>query len=261
MFGKLGRVFGFGGSGTGFTTVKGGDDGHQGPLIRLQGVSKVFGSGSSRTVALEAIDLEIERGEFVGVDGPSGCGKTTLLSLLGLLDSPTEGTYELNGFDINRLGASERAHVRNREIGFIFQSFNLIGDLTAYENVDLPLTYLGLGAPERKRRVLEALERFDIADRAKRYPSQLSGGHQQRVAVARAVVSEPEILLADEPTGNLNSEQAASVIEILSELHAAGSTICLVTHDPRWREVTRRTVRLFDRSIGDDRPFDEYVDC
>lgn len=258
MFGKLGRIFGLGGVSSGFTTQRL-EQPSDGPLIRLQGVSKVFGSGSSRTVALEGIDLSIERGEFVGVDGPSGSGKTTLLSLIGLLDTPTEGTYELNGFEVNRLAASERAHARNREIGFIFQSFNLIGDLTVYENVELPLTYLGLPGQERRRRVTGALERFEIADRASRYPSQLSGGHQQRVAVARAVVGEPEILLADEPTGNLNSEQAEAVIEILSELHAGGATICLVTHDPRWREVTRRTVRLFDGTIGDDRPSGDYT--
>jgi len=251
MLGKLGRIFGIGRQPDSLITVKRGDDatGDDGPLIRLSGVSKVLGTGDSRTQALEQIDLEITRGEFLSVNGPSGCGKTTLLSILGLLDSPTEGSYELNGHEATKLSAAQRAHVRNSEIGFIFQSFNLIGDLSVAENVDLPLSYLGIPTHERKERVLEALSRFNLAEFADRHPSELSGGHQQRVAVARAVVGRPEVLLADEPTGNLNSEQAAVVIEMLSELHDAGATICLVSHDPRWSEVARRTVSLFDGTI------------
>lgn len=253
MLGKLGRIFGMGRKPDDLITVRQGDEatGDGGPLIRLSGVSKVFGSGDSRTVALDQIDLEIARGEFLSVNGPSGCGKTTLLSILGLLDSPTAGSYELNGHEATRLPASQRAHLRNREIGFIFQSFNLIGDLSVAENVDLPLSYMGISTRERQERVMEALRRFDLAELANRYPSQLSGGHQQRVGVARAVVGRPEILLADEPTGNLNSEQAVVVIEMLTELHEGGATICLVSHDPRWREVTGRTVNLFDGRIVD----------
>ena len=251
MLGKLGRIFGLGGTPESSITVRRADDakGDDGPLIRLRGMSKVLGSGDSRTHALDKIDLEITRGEFLAVNGPSGCGKTTLLSILGLLDTPTEGTYELNGHEVTKLSASQRAHVRNREIGFIFQSFNLIGDLSIAENVDLPLSYQGLPTHERRERVMEALSRFSLADLADSHPSQLSGGDQQRVAVARAVVGRPEILLADEPTGNLNSEQALVVIEMLTELHDGGATICLVSHDPRWTEVARRTVDLFDGAI------------
>ena len=252
MFGKLGRIFGMGRKGESFSVkrdLEAAED--SGPLIRLSDVTKVLGAGESSTVALDHVNLEIERGEFISVNGPSGCGKTTLLSIMGLLDSPTQGSYELNGHEAARLSASQRAHVRNREVGFIFQSFNLIGDLSVAENVDLPLSYLGISASERKERVLEALERFDLADLASRHPSELSGGHQQRVAVARAVVGRPEILLADEPTGNLNSEQAAKVVGMLSELHDAGATICLVSHDPRWSEVAQRTVNLFDGTIVD----------
>jgi len=250
MLGKLGRILGMGRA-SDVISVKQGDDSSadDGPLIRLSGVSKILGAGDSRTQALDHVDLEIERGEFLSVNGPSGCGKTTLLSILGLLDSPSEGRYELNGHEATKLSAAQRAHVRNREIGFIFQSFNLIGDLSVAENVDLPLSYLGIPARERSDRVMEALSRFNLAEFASRHPSELSGGHQQRVAVARAVVGRPEILLADEPTGNLNSEQAAVVIEMLSELHAGGATICLVSHDPRWSEVARRTVNLFDGII------------
>ncbi|NKB90477.1 MAG: ATP-binding cassette domain-containing protein [Acidobacteria bacterium] len=242
-------MFGLGSTPSTFTTVRSAEDVDTGPLIKLDGISKVLGAGSSKTQALEGIDLEIERGEFVGVNGPSGCGKTTLLSILGLLDTPTGGSYLLNGHETTKLAAGDRAHARNREIGFIFQSFNLIGDMTVAENVDLPLSYLGLPGSERRERVAEALERFDLSDVAKRQPSQLSGGHQQRVAVARAVVGRPEILLADEPTGNLNSEQAVKVVEMLSELHAEGATICLVSHDPRWSEVTQRTLNLFDGTL------------
>jgi putative ABC transport system ATP-binding protein len=253
MLGKLGRLFGMGAAPSGFTTVQqSGEEMPDGPLIRLRGVSRVLGSGDSKTQALEGIDLEIQRGEFLGVNGPSGCGKTTLLSILGLLDSPNTGSYELNGFETTKLPAADRAHVRNGEIGFIFQSFNLIGDLSVAENVDLPLSYQGLSGPERRDRVAAALDRFDLTDVATHHPSQLSGGHQQRVAVARAVIGRPQILLADEPTGNLNSEQAVKVVNMLSELHAGGATICLVSHDPRWSDVTQRTVKLFDGTLVED---------
>ena len=250
MLGSLARLFGLGRSAREpeFTVSSGKGDGDAAdrPMIRLRGVGRAFGSGAARSVALDGVDLEIERGEFVGVDGPSGSGKTTLLSILGLLDTPTAGSYLLNGRAVEDMPAAQRARTRNREIGFIFQSFNLIGDMSVFENVDLPLSYLGLPGGERRDRVREALHRVGMASKAGSYPSQLSGGHQQRVAVARAVVGEPQILLADEPTGNLNSEEASVVIEMLAELHDAGSTICLVTHDSRWREVTRRTVHLFD---------------
>jgi putative ABC transport system ATP-binding protein len=251
MLGALSRIFGRSRVPEGFSVKAVDDAPDAGPLIRLSGISKVLGSGDSRTTALDGIELEIQRGEFLSVNGPSGCGKTTLLSLLGLLDSPTTGSYELNGHDTAQLTPAQRAYVRNREIGFIFQSFNLIGDLSVAENVDLPLSYLGIPMKERRERVTEALERFNIGEFASRHPSELSGGHQQRVAVARAVIGRPEILLADEPTGNLNSEQAAIVVEMLSELHAGGATICLVSHDPRWSEVSRRTVNLFDGTIAD----------
>lgn len=224
-----------------------------GPLIRLEGVGREFGSGATRTLALDDIDLEIERGEFLEIEGPSGCGKTTLLSVLGLLDTPDRGRYRLAGHDVTGLSPRRRAWLRNREIGFVFQSFNLIGDLSVFENVELPLTYLQLSAGERRERVESTLERFDIADRRDRRPAELSGGHQQRVAVARAVVTEPEILLADEPTGNLNSRQAESVIEMLTELHAGGATICLVSHDPRWRDIAHRTLEMFDGRLVADR--------
>ena len=224
------------------------------PLIRLAGVTRVLGTGSSSTVALQDVDLEVRRGEFVEIEGPSGCGKTTLLSILGLLDVPSSGSYSLAGRDVGSLSARGRADLRNREVGFVFQSFNLLGDLTVFENVELPLTYLGLRAAERKDRVMQSLERFSLTDRAQRYPTQLSGGHQQRVAVARAVVGRPALLLADEPTGNLNSEQAVAVVEMLNELHAEGTTICLVSHDPRWREVARRTLRLFDGRLVPSAP-------
>ena len=251
MFGRLGRLFGLGRAARApqFSVAAQSADGA--PIIRLRDVDRVFGSGSSRSVALQGIDLAIERGEFVGVDGPSGSGKTTLLSILGLLDVPTSGSYLLNGHPVEKMPPAQRAQTRSREIGFIFQSFNLIGDMTVAENVELPLTYLGLPGGDRRDRVQGALERVGMTSKADSYPSQLSGGHQQRVAVARAVVGEPQILLADEPTGNLNSEQASVVIQMLAELHGAGSTICLVTHDPRWREVTRRTVHLFDGCVVD----------
>src|SRR6185295_4366929 len=203
-------------------------------LLRLEGVTKVFLTDEVETHALSGIHLEIERGEFVSINGPSGCGKSTLLSILGLLDSPSDGNYWLGGKPVADLPLSERARIRNREVGFIFQSFNLIGDLTVFENVELPLTYRGLKSSERRDRVKAALERVGMAHRAKHLPSQLSGGQQQRVAVARAVVGQPLILLADEPTGNLDSTNGEAVMELLRELHRDGATICMVTHDPRF---------------------------
>jgi putative ABC transport system ATP-binding protein len=204
------------------------------------------------THALSNVHLHIGRGEYISIAGPSGCGKTTLLSLLGLLDSPTEGEYFLDGKNVAQLSASDRARVRNREIGFIFQAFNLIGDLTVYENVELPLTYRGMPSSERKERVQAALERVGMAHRTKHYPSQLSGGQQQRVAVARAIVGKPLILLADEPTGNLDSKNGEAVMDLLKELHADGATICMVTHDPRYARYADRTIHLFDGQIVRD---------
>jgi putative ABC transport system ATP-binding protein len=223
--------------------------GDNGALIRLEGLSKVYYTDEVETHALSGIDLTIRRGEFVAIAGPSGCGKSTLLSILGLLDSPSSGVYELNGKHVQDLDFAERARIRNREIGFIFQSFNLIGDLTVYENVELPLTYRGMRAAERQERCVKALERVGMGHRAKHLPSQLSGGQQQRVAVARALVGEPSILLADEPTGNLDSRNGDAVMALLRELHRAGSTICMVTHDPRFTRHAERAVHLFDGRI------------
>ena len=221
-------------------------------LIRLEGLTKVFFTDEVETHALSGIHLDIQRGEYVAISGPSGCGKSTLLSILGLLDSPTEGTYVLNEKSVQGLNLSERARIRNREIGFIFQSFNLIGDLTVFENVELPLTYRGMKASERKERVHQALERVGMAHRAKHLPSQLSGGQQQRVAVARALVGHPSILLADEPTGNLDSKNGDAVMELLRDLHRSGSTICMVTHDPRFARHADRTIHLFDGRVVDE---------
>src|SRR5207253_10135403 len=204
------------------------------PLIHLSDVKKVFYTDEVETHALAGIHLDIQKGEYLSIAGPSGCGKSTLLAILGLLDSPTDGTYVLNGKPVQNLKLSERARIRNREIGFIFQAFNLIGDLTVYENVELPLTYRGMPGAERKKRVHEALERVGMAHRVKHYPSQLSGGQQQRVAVARALAGDPSILLADEPTGNLDSTHGEAAMELLRELHRGGATICMVTHDPRY---------------------------
>ncbi len=220
-------------------------------VIHLDGLSKVFLTDEVETHALERIDLEIKRGEFLSISGPSGCGKSTLLSIVGLLDSPTEGSYQLNGKPVQDLSMSERARVRNREIGFIFQAFNLIGDLTVYENVELPLTYRGMPSSERKKRVIESLEKVEMAHRMKHYPSQLSGGQQQRVAVARALGGQPAILLADEPTGNLDSKNGEAVMELLRELHREGATICMVTHDPRYARHADRTVHLFDGKVAE----------
>ena len=221
-------------------------------LIHLDGLTKVFYTDEVETHALAGIHLEIQKGEYVAISGPSGCGKSTLLSILGLLDSPTERQLLLNSKPVQGLDLSERARIRNREIGFIFQSFNLIGDLTVFENVELPLTYRGMKAAERKERCNGALERVGMAHRAKHLPSQLSGGQQQRVAVARALVGEPSILLADEPTGNLDSKNGDAVMELLRELHRAGSTICMVTHDPRFARHADRTIHLFDGRVVDE---------
>ena len=221
-------------------------------LIHLDGVTKVFFTDEVETHALAGIHLEIKSGEYIAIAGPSGCGKSTLLSILGLLDSPTEGRYVLNGKEVADLPLSERARVRNREIGFIFQSFNLIGDLNVYENVELPLTYRGMKSTERKERVMGALEKVGMAHRAKHLPSQLSGGQQQRVAVARAVAGAPSILLADEPTGNLDSKNGEAVMTLLQELHREGATICMVTHDPRYARYADRTIHLFDGKVVDE---------
>ena len=222
------------------------------PLIKLDGVKKVFYTDEVETHALDNINLEIRSGEYVAIAGPSGCGKSTLLSILGLLDTPTEGRYMLNGQLVTDLALSQRARVRNREIGFIFQSFNLIGDLTVYENVELPLTYRGMKSADRKQRVTEALEKVGMAHRAKHLPSQLSGGQQQRVAVARAVAGHPSILLADEPTGNLDSKNGEAVMELLRELHRGGATICMVTHDARYASHAERTIHLFDGRVVEE---------
>ena len=222
------------------------------PVIKLQNLTKVFSTEEVETHALSNVSVQLERGEYVSIAGPSGCGKSTLLSILGLLDSPTSGSYELNGRPVAELGATERARVRNREIGFIFQSFNLIGDLNVYENVELPLTYRGMKSTERKERVMAALEKVGMAHRAKHLPSQLSGGQQQRVAVARAVAGSPSILLADEPTGNLDSKNGEAVMELLRELHREGATICMVTHDPRYARHADRSIHLFDGRVVEE---------
>ncbi len=223
------------------------------PLIRLDGVRKVFYTEEVETHALDDIHLSIPQGEFLSVAGPSGCGKSTLLSILGLLDTPTDGDYSLDERPVADLTASQRARIRNRYIGFIFQAFNLIGDLTVYENVELPLTYReGMGGKERKERVMRALERVGMSHRKSHYPAQLSGGQQQRVAVARAVVGDPMILLADEPTGNLDSRNGEAVMDLVKELHGEGATICMVTHDPRYAEYAERTIHLFDGRVVED---------
>ncbi|HEX9733822.1 MAG TPA: ABC transporter ATP-binding protein [Thermoanaerobaculia bacterium] len=222
------------------------------PLIHLDGVTKVFYTDEVETHALSGIHLDIMPGEYVSIAGPSGCGKSTLLSILGLLDTPTDGTYVLNGKSVDNLSLSERARIRNREVGFIFQAFNLIGDLTVYENVELPLTYRGTPSAERKKKVQDALERVGMAHRMKHYPAQLSGGQQQRVAVARAVVGDPSILLADEPTGNLDSSNGEAVMGLMKELHGAGSTICMVTHDPRYALHAERSIHLFDGRVVEE---------
>jgi putative ABC transport system ATP-binding protein len=221
-------------------------------LIKLEGVKKIFYTDEVETHALAGIHMEIKTGEYVAIAGPSGCGKSTLLSILGLLDTPSDGRYWLNSRPVEQLSLSERARTRNREIGFIFQSFNLIGDLTVFENVELPLVYRGMKASERRQRVNEALERVGMAHRAKHLPSQLSGGQQQRVAVARAVVGQPLILLADEPTGNLDSKNGELVMDLLRELHRGGATICMVTHDPRYAAHADRSIHLFDGQVVEE---------
>jgi len=228
-------------------------------VIQLERLSKVFLTDEVETHALNGIGLAIKKGEFLSISGPSGCGKSTLLSILGLLDSPTEGSYTLNGKPVESLSMSERARVRNREIGFIFQAFNLIGDLTVYENVELPLTYRGMPASERKQRVQGALDKVEMAHRTKHYPSQLSGGQQQRVAVARALAGTPSILLADEPTGNLDSKNGEAVIELLRDLHREGATICMVTHDSRYERHADRTIHLFDGKLVDEKEAQVYA--
>ena len=223
-----------------------------GTLINMEGVKKVFFTEDLETHALSDVHLKIGKGEFVSIAGPSGCGKSTLLAILGLLDSPTAGNYLLNGKPVSNLTLSDRTRIRNREIGFIFQSFNLIGDLTVYENVELPLTYRGMASAERKQKTQSALERVGMTQRSKHYPAQLSGGQQQRVAVARALVGDPLILLADEPTGNLDSKNGDAVIDLLRELHQNGATICMVTHDPRYASIADRTIHLFDGCIVEE---------
>ncbi|MHB1223777.1 MAG: ABC transporter ATP-binding protein [Gemmatimonadaceae bacterium] len=221
-------------------------------LIQLQGIKKIFYTDEVETHALADIHLEVREGEYLAIGGPSGCGKTTLLSILGLLDTSTEGAYLLDGQPVSGLSAADRARVRNRQIGFIFQAFNLIGDLTVFENVELPLTYRGMDATERRKRVTESLERVGMAHRMKHYPSQLSGGQQQRVAVARAVAGDPVILLADEPTGNLDSTNGEAVMGLLQELHRGGATICMVTHDPRYEKHADRSIHLFDGRVVEE---------
>jgi putative ABC transport system ATP-binding protein len=221
-------------------------------LIKLEGITKVFLTDEVETHALSGIHLDINQGEFVSIAGPSGCGKSTLLSILGLLDTPTDGKYVLNSHPVESLSLTDRARIRNREIGFIFQSFNLIGDLTVYENVELPLTYRGMPGAQRKEHVTEALERVGMAHRAKHLPSQLSGGQQQRVAVARALAGKPSVLLADEPTGNLDSKNGDAVMELLQQLHRSGSTIVMVTHDPRFARHADRTIHVFDGRIVEE---------
>lgn len=226
---------------------------HHAPLLRLERVAKVYLGDEIETHALREIHLTVDEGEFVAIAGPSGSGKTTLLSLLGLLDVPSSGGYWLDGHDTSGMGATERAALRNREIGFVFQSFNLIADLSVYENVELPLVYRGMPRPERRARVLEVLARVDLANRVDHRPFQLSGGQQQRVALARALVGRPRIVLADEPTGNLDSANGQAVMELLRELHRAGSTVCIVTHERQLTRWAGRIIRLFDgRIVAED---------
>jgi putative ABC transport system ATP-binding protein len=220
------------------------------PLIRLENVSKVFaGDADEETRALDGVSVDIHRGEYVTVSGPSGCGKSTFLSILALLDTPTSGRYWLNGRATDRLSPTERARVRNLDVGLVFQSFNLLGDLTVYENVEYPLTFRNIPADERKARVDAALERVGLTARAKMQPGSLSGGHQQLVAVARAITGRPAVLLADEPTGNLDSKAGDALRQMFAELHADGATVCVVTHDPRWTEEAKRHIHLFDGKL------------
>jgi len=224
----------------------------QNALIEMEDVHKVYVTETVETHALSEVRLRISQGEFVAIVGPSGCGKTTLLSMIGLLDVPTTGSYRLNGESVETLSPQSRARMRNRVVGFVFQSFNLIGDLTVFENVELPLVYRDMRASVRKQRVQQALEQVDMVSRTSHYPAQLSGGQQQRVAVARALVGEPLILLADEPTGNLDSRNGGMVMELLKELHQRGTTVCMVTHDPRYLSYAERTLHLFDGVVVDE---------
>ena len=222
------------------------------PLIQLNAVTKVFLADEVETHALSGIHLEINKGEYLSIAGPSGCGKSTLLSILGLLDTPSEGTYQLNGQPVQSLTLGDRARIRNREIGFIFQSFNLIGDLTVFENVELPLTYRGMAQAERKQRVLGALEKVGMSHRAKHLPSQLSGGQQQRVAVARALGGSPSVLLADEPTGNLDTRTSIEIMGLFQELNESGITIVMVTHELDIAAYCRRMVVMRDGQVISD---------
>lgn len=223
------------------------------PLVAMNGISRVFHTEEVETHALSGVDFTLELGQYVAISGPSGCGKSTLLSILGLLDSPTSGTYALAGVAVQEIDSRERARIRNREIGFIFQAFNLIGDLTVFDNVELPLTYRsGLSRAERRERVDDALARVGMTARARHFPAQLSGGQQQRVAVARALVGTPSILLADEPTGNLDSRNGDAVMALLQDLHSAGATICMVTHDPRYANLAQRRVFMLDGRVVDE---------
>ena len=229
------------------------------PLISLEAVAKVFVTDEVETHALSGIRLKIHKGEYLSIEGPSGCGKSTLLAILGLLDTPSAGSYTLNGQAVANISLQERARIRNREIGFIFQAFNLIGDLSVYENVELPLTYRGMPGSERKRAVMEALDKVGMTHRVKHYPSQLSGGQQQRVAVARALAGSPAVLLADEPTGNLDSVNGEAVMKLMKDLHLGGATICMVTHDPRYANFAQRSIHMFDGKIVQERMCDPQI--
>jgi putative ABC transport system ATP-binding protein len=221
------------------------------PVIRLEHISKVFQGDEEETHALDDVSVDIKRGEYVAVAGPSGCGKSTFLSIVGLLDTPTSGRYWLNGRATDTLSMTERARLRNLDVGLVFQSFNLIGDMTVYENVEYPLVVRGISAADRQARVNAALERVGLTARAKHRPGNLSGGQQQLVAIARAITGRPAVLLADEPTGNLDSKSGEALMEMFSELHAGGATICVVTHDPRWTTQVQRHIHLFDGRVVD----------
>ncbi|HYN10533.1 MAG TPA: ABC transporter ATP-binding protein [Vicinamibacterales bacterium] len=220
------------------------------PLIRLEGITRIFeGDAEEPAVALRDVTLDIDRGEFVSVSGPSGCGKSTFLSILALLDTPTAGRYWLSGRPVDKLTPGERARTRNVDVGLVFQSFNLIGDLSVFENVEYPLTLRGATVEERRDRVMAALDRVGLTGRARQRPGQLSGGHQQLVAVARAIAGQPPIVLADEPTGNLDSVAGEAVMKMLTDLHAAGSTLCIATHNPQYIEMAHRHIYLFDGRV------------